>query len=222
MSILTPEKAFGILTKRGTICFQQVQAAQSANAVFSCGLAIFVLDCFMGGVFPIIAMVAVIAGIVIYAVVLSVRINRDRRDISAEELEDRRRAAKGARLKLKFFDSKNIAFYDALKRALPSNYIVFPRVAVELLFERLQRAELRLQGQYMDFCVFTDKFVPVLAVELRDHSMVSESTVGMKNSTKETIRNSGLPVLEYGMRDVYSTDDLRRAIAQKMNPLFGT
>lgn len=175
----------------------------------------------MANILPIILIVAVVVGIIIYAVILSTRINRrEQTDLTPEELEDRRRAIKGARIKLAFFDSKNTDFYNALKIALPRNYVIFPRVAVELLFYHINRADLRLKGQYIGFCVFTDKLAPVLAIDLIDTTLAGESTLPLKSSTKDIIRSSGLPVLEYAMRDVYSIDDLRKSIAKAMNPLF--
>ena len=75
-------------------------------------------------------------------------------------------------------------------------------------------------GQYADFVVFTPTMMPILVIDLFDMSIVNLDRVNkIKNVSKEILRNSGIPVLDYQYTDNCDIDDLRRRIATLLNPL---
>ena len=55
--------------------------------------------------------------------------------------------------------------------------------------------------------------------EFSDLVKVSEIREKIKNVSKEVLRNSGIPVLDYQYTDNCDIDDLRRKIANLLNPL---
>jgi len=167
---------------------------------------------------PIIIAVAVIA-IVLYVVLLNRRMNNSTRKIAQKDVDDRRKSIKVSRVS-GFIPYQCRAFFDALRAAMPDNYIVLPNIAVELLFRRINRKELELEGQYASFCVFNKGFVPVLVIQLNDYSVATDIVFQIPNSVKELIRSMGIPVMEYDIRDSYNIDELRRSIARAMNPLY--
>jgi len=165
----------------------------------------------------IIAVIAIV--IAVYLVLLNKGINRGTRREETNELGERRKSIKVSRVSA-FMPYKYRAFYDVLKIAMPSHYVIMPNIAVELLFTRANRKELNLEGQYVSFCVFNQAFVPILVVQLRDISDASDMVFNLSSTVKEIIQSTGIPVLEHEIRDSYNVDELRRNIAKTMNPLF--
>jgi len=179
----------------------------------------------MGGEFdferflPILIIAIIAIGLVIYVVFLSRALNGKKGDPKDQELEERRGSIKVSRVS-GFMPFKYRKFYEALKSALPSKYIIVPNIAIELLFQRAYRKELRLEGEYLSFCVFTAEFAPVLAIALQDFTDAGDAVFRLTTSQKKLIQSAGIPVMEYEIRDTYSIDDLRLALARAMNPLF--
>jgi hypothetical protein len=167
----------------------------------------------------VIIIVAIIAAVAAYVVLLYRGLNRGVRDVTDSELSERRKSMKVSRVS-GYMPHKYRAFYDVLKTAMPAHYIILPNTAVELLFQRANRKELQLEGQYASFCVFNQSFVPILVIQLRDVSDASDAVFIISDTVKELIQNLGIPIMEQEIRDHYSVDDLRRNIAKAMNPLF--
>ena len=177
-------------------------------------------------VLPIVIIVAIVVAIVFYAIFLNKRIAQDDRYYNHKnDFEDQSslaatHAMRGYRV-TGYIPHKINAFYEVLKIAMPPNYIIIPNVAIELLFKRTNRRDLRLSGQYCDICIFTENFAPVMVIDLNDFTTATDSTFDIPERTRELLRNCGISVLEYDIRDAYSIDDLRRSIAKTMNPLLG-
>jgi hypothetical protein len=177
------------------------------------------MDDFTQNILPIIIIAIVAVGVIVYAVLLNKKVNRVKKKEAASELKNQRTSIKVSRVS-GFIPHQFRTFFDALRAAMPSNYIILPNIAVELLFRRQNRKDLKLEGQYVSFGVFTTAFAPVLLIELDDYSTATEAVFDLSDSIKELIRNIGVPIMEYDIRDHYDIDDLRRAIAKAMNPLF--
>ncbi len=119
-----------------------------------------------------------------------------------------------------YFESILQTFYQALKQALPEKYIIYVNVPIEKLFEPSKRASLKMVGQYADYVIFTPSWMPILVIDLFDMSIVNLERVNrIKNVSKEILRNSGIPVLDYQYTDNCDISDLRRKIANVLNPL---
>lgn len=119
-----------------------------------------------------------------------------------------------------FLEPIAINFYKALKQALPEKYLICVNVPVEKLFDASKRNALQMKGQYADFVVFTSSLIPVLVVDLFDMSVVNLDRVNkIKAASKQVLRNSGVPVLDYQYVDNCNIDELRRKIANLLNPL---
>ena len=119
-----------------------------------------------------------------------------------------------------YYDSITASFYQALRKALPEKYIIYVNVPIEKLFEQSKRESLHMLGQYADYVVFTPSLMPVLVVDLYDMSIINLDRVNkIKTVSKEILRNSGIPVLDYQYTDNCNIDELRRKIANLLNPL---
>lgn len=119
-----------------------------------------------------------------------------------------------------YIESISVSFYHALKEALPQKYIIYVNVPIEKLFEQSKRESLHMVGQYADFVIFTPDLMPVLVIDLFDMSIINLDRVNrIKNVSKDILRNSGIPVLDYQYTDNCNIDELRRKIATLLNPL---
>lgn len=119
-----------------------------------------------------------------------------------------------------YYDSITLSFYQALRQALPDKYIIYVNVPIEKLFEQSKRESLHMLGQYADYVVFTPNLMPVLVVDLYDMSIINLDRVNkIKTISKDILRNSGVPVLDYQYTENINIDELRRRIANLLNPL---
>lgn len=119
-----------------------------------------------------------------------------------------------------FLEPIAVNFYKALKQALPEKYLICVNVPIEKLFDASKRNALQMKGQYADFVVFTPALMPVMVVDLFDMSIINLDRVNkIKNTSKQILRNSGIPVLDYQYVDNCNIDELRRKIADLLNPL---
>ena len=168
---------------------------------------------------PVIVIAVAVIVIAVYAVLLNKGLNSRTRKTENVELDERRYSMKVSRVS-GFMPYKYRAFYEVLKTAMPAHYIILPNIAIELLFQRTNRKELRLEGHYVSFGVFTKDFQPVLVIDLKDFSEATNLVFSLSENEKQLVRNIGIPIMEHEIRDHYGVDELRRAIAKAMNPLY--
>ena len=173
----------------------------------------------MENILPIVIIVAIVLLVLIYAFFLYKRLNGEKRDDIKRIVDERRTNVRASRVSA-FIPPKVRAFYNALRSAMPPNYIIMPNIAVELLFKRTTRRDLAVVGQYATVAIFTDRFAPVLIINLRDFSATSDATFLLPDRVKDMLRTAGIPIMEYDIRDNYSIDDLRKTVARTMNPLL--
>ena len=170
------------------------------------------MEFFTQFVLPMLVIV-VVAGLYIWFL----RSRRKQQDQS--EIKEQRTLPKSAPV-VPYMEPILLNFYQALKQALPEKYIINVNVPIEKLFDASKRADLHMVGQYADFVVFTPALLPVLVIDLFDMSIINLDRVNrIKNVSKEILRNSGIPVLDYQYTDNCNIDELRRKIANLLNPL---
>ena len=170
------------------------------------------MEFFTQFVLPMLVIV-VVAGLYIWFL----RSRRKQQDQS--EIKQQRTLPKSAPV-VPYMEPILLNFYQALKQALPEKYIINVNVPIEKLFDASKRADLHMVGQYADFVVFTPALLPVLVIDLFDMSIINLDRVNrIKNVSKEILRNSGIPVLDYQYTDNCNIDELRRKIANLLNPL---
>lgn len=146
--------------------------------------------------------------------------SRHSRKNGHHEIKEERVLPKSAPV-VPYVDAISSSFYQALKQALPEKYIIYVNVPIEKLFDPAKRGSLHMTGQYADFVVFTPTLMPVLVVDLFDMSIINLDRVNrIKRVSKEILRNSGIPVLDYQYSDNCNIDELRRKIANLLNPLL--
>ena len=170
-------------------------------------------------VLPVLGIIAIIAAIVVYTFWLNKRMGggKDGTDIRHDK-----QTQKDIKPKLfgPFMLRNQQVFFEAMKKSLPSHYVVIPNVAIELLFDKGQRDDLQMGDEYADVAVFTENYLPVLVIDLVDYSPSGKAVFHLSLDAKDMLRSVGVNVLEYNIRDTYSVDELRKAVAKATNPLY--
>ncbi len=170
------------------------------------------MDLLVNFILPILAIV-IVAGLYIWFL-------RSRRNKHKDEEITAQRVLPKSAPVVPYFESILVTFHKALKEALPEKYIIYVNVPIEKLFDPTKRESLHMVGQYADFVVFTQSLMPVLVIDLFDMSIINLDRVNrIKTVSKEILRNSGIPVLDYQYTDNCNIDELRRKIANLLNPL---
>ena len=167
----------------------------------------------------IAVVILVVGGGIFYAVWLSKRLNTERVDEKQSIRRERRKSVKPIAVPY-YLERKVYAFYNALIKALPSHYIVLPSVSAELLFQENQRVDLRLWGYYADIVVFTQTFTPVLVIDLQDFSLTGGVTHALDEDVVDVIKLSGIGYMQFPIKESYNIDEIRKAVAKAMNPLY--
>jgi len=165
------------------------------------------------------AVVIVVIGGIIYGVWLNRKLNTDRTEEKYSMRRERRRSVKAVSVPC-YIEQRCQGFYVALQKALPSNYIIFPNVSAELLFQKHQRQDLRLWGFYADFVVFTQSYIPILVIDMQDQSLKSDVTPVLNDEVVDVIKLAGISFLRYPVQTNYNIDEIRKAVAKAMNPLY--
>jgi hypothetical protein len=166
-------------------------------------------------ILPILIIVIIVA---LYFVWLTSR-NLGNAVYTENDKEIKKKNIPKSALIVKFLDEKVHKFYTTLLKALPSDYIVIPNVPIEKLFEVSQRNDLRMKGQYADIVIFSSGYMPLLVIDLFDMSIIDLGTVNkVKNISKDVLRNSGVAVLDIKLSNSYNIDEIRRVIANAINP----
>lgn len=145
---------------------------------------------------------------------------RHRDDVALQEKKASRKPLPKSAPVITYMEPTLRGFYHALKQALPEKYVVYVNVPIEKLFDASHRNDLCMKGQYADLVIFTPDLLPLLVIDLFDMSIINLDRVNkIKAVSKQILRNSGIPVLDYRCADNYNIDEMRRQIANLLNPL---
>lgn len=179
------------------------------------------MDAILSYVLPIVIILLIVGVIVFYAIWLTRKMNRKTtEDNTGRDYNKRDRKGITITPYGAFIGTRKSDFHSALRKALPSNYVIIPNVAIELLFKSDSRHDLHMEGQYADFGIFTEKWIPILLIFLVDYSPIGKQAFKITQDVKEMVNAINVQTMEYGVKENYSIDDLRKSIAKAMNPLY--
>jgi len=121
-----------------------------------------------------------------------------------------------------FLNKHMIGFLEALKKALPDGYSIYPMVGCAALFDKFVRADLNLADDICDFVVFDKNYQVRLVVDMVEISIAETKQVTGHLSDKaiKYLKEVEIPILTYKFAEHYNIDELRYAIAKTVNPLL--
>ena len=101
-----------------------------------------------------------------------------------------------------------IKFKNALEKALPNEYILYPQINLASIIKRID--EHKFQNELyrnVDFCVFDKKFNPVLIIEINDKTHNERERKARDYKVKEICEKANLPIFtlwtDYGVNESY-------------------
>ena len=169
----------------------------------------------------IVAIVAIVAIGVIILVMLKLRTKDDVGFIP--KFEKKHFQSASVTLNERYMHPKEMQFYEKLSQAVSKDFVVFPRVGVDQLMKSSKsRNEINaVLSEYVDFAIFERKKMrPILVIDLRDPTGDILGLGEMHSNVKEALKAIKLPVVVYFVEGEYTSEDLRLAIADYLDPLM--
>ena len=132
-----------------------------------------------------------------------------------------KREPKNISLKInpEYITKKELAFLKALHKALPSDFIAFPKVSLAfLLMPDKERISYNLvSGLFVDICVFVrDTMEPVLVIDLLEQEPSTLSFKEMEKLAKKALQTVNLSVIDIKVQGEYDIIELRKQILNKL------
>ena len=118
-----------------------------------------------------------------------------------------------------YITKKELAFLNAVHKALPNDFIAFPKVALaNLVMPTSDKVTYNLVADKMvDICIFTkDTMEPLLVVDLIEQEVSNITFNKMNDIAKRAVKTVKLPIIEINVRDNYDIPKLRRDLLSAM------
>ena len=123
------------------------------------------------------------------------------------------------KLKNEYITKKELAFLNAIHKALPSDFIAFPKVGLaNLLAPSGDKISYNLvSDKVVDVCVFTKETMePILVIDLIEYEVTAIAFNKMNEVAKKAIKIVKLPIIEIEVKDSYDINKLRRDLLTAM------
>src|SRR3989344_6024688 len=102
--------------------------------------------------------------------------------------------------KVRFFSKSEEAFFLELKRRLPVNFYIFPKVRmVDFIgsseYDRFKRklGDRKLMPKHIDFLILDRNYQPIMAIEVNGKSHFSQKQIEIDQFKKDLCESIGLP-----------------------------
>lgn len=132
-----------------------------------------------------------------------------------------KREPKTLKLKLnkEYISKKELVFLNAVHKALPAEFIAFPKVALENLFSPTgdKISYNLISGKIADVCIFTkDSMEPILVIDLVETEISAPTFNQMNAIAKKALSIAKIPVLELEAKETYDLVKLRKDLITAM------
>ncbi len=122
--------------------------------------------------------------------------------------------SKKSKLKTKTYQAKKLLtytelkFYDALKIAIPNNYLIYPQINLASIINRTDKHKYQSElYRNIDFVVFNKEYSPILLIEINDKTHNKQDRKDRDNKVKEICQQANLPIIafwtDYGINQSY-------------------
>ena len=110
-----------------------------------------------------------------------------------------------------------IKFKNAIEKALPKNYILYPQINLATIITRTD--EHKYQNELfrnVDFCVFDEKFNPQAIIEINDKTHNEKSRQARDYKVKDICAKANIPFItfwtDYGVNESYIEKKLNEVL----------
>lgn len=112
-----------------------------------------------------------------------------------------------------YCNEKEMIFLEYLHKALPKDFIAFPRVGVDQILQPKGNKIMynKVLAKYVDICVFLrSEMKPVLIIDLIDTNPATQALCEMDLSVKDALKSVKLPILKQTLSNTYNLDELKK------------
>ena len=129
---------------------------------------------------------------------------------------------KSMALKIPFLNGPESNFLRNFQSILPDEYVVYPKISMEKLVVPYNNKEFYDIVKYkkLDFVVFLKRNMqPVVVIDLHDRTGVQKSIEEDDKFLAAALRNVGLPVVDYEVRQEYEPAELLGKFLDALDPI---
>ncbi len=123
------------------------------------------------------------------------------------------------KLNKEYISKKEMSFLNAVHKALPNEFIAFPKVPLmNLILPTSDKVSYNLvYDKVIDVCVFSrDSFEPILAIDLLELEVTSFSFNKLDETSKKALKSLKVPLLEVQVAENYDVNKLRKDLINTM------
>lgn len=136
----------------------------------------------------------------------------------AEEL-DLRGAGSYVDASKKFLFRKELKFIAHVSRILPPEYVVFPKVGLDLILEPVGNKDLynSVANKYVDMIIFEEATMkPVLAIDTYDGTIGNEQLDLKCPNVVKALEAAELPLLEFKIKNDYTEAEIKQPVFEAL------
>ena len=166
--------------------------------------------------------VFIVAGFLILAIVIFLLMTRKKKKGSRIKHMSDIDTSKSMGLRIPFLNSAENNFLYNFQSILPGEYVVYPKVSMQQLIVPFNNLNFynAVKDRVIDYVVFMKKNMqPVVIIDLHDRSGVQKSIEEDDKYLGMALRNVGLPIVDYEIRQEYEPAELLGRFLDALDPV---
>lgn len=120
-----------------------------------------------------------------------------------------------------YIPADGFLFFNALNRALPYEYIAFPKVSVSSVLKPIGDASSfgSIASKFVDFCIFKKETMePVAVVDLINRNATIGDIMRQEAAITNTLKSVNIPTLEFVVQDRYNEKEILATFLDSQDP----
>lgn len=111
-----------------------------------------------------------------------------------------------------------IKFKNAIEKFIPENYVLYPQINLASIIKRTDEHTYQNElYRNVDFCVFNEKFIPQLIIEINDNTHKEKSRQARDIKVQNICESAGIPIVkfwtEYGVNESYIEKKIKETLS---------
>lgn len=104
-------------------------------------------------------------------------------------------------------------YFEIIKSLINPDYKIFPQVPLSQIVEKHSQANYKTElFRVIDFCIFDDKYYPVLCIEINDTSHVTKSRAKRDGKVSEILQSARIPLVVFWTYEGVNPSAIKKAL----------
>ena len=104
-------------------------------------------------------------------------------------------------------------YFEIIKSLMNPDYKIFPQVPLSQIVEKHSQANYKTElFRVIDFCIFDDKYYPVLCIEINDATHVTKSRAKRDSKVSEILQSARIPLVVFWTYEGIDKVDIKKAL----------